>query len=315
MEKHYTEQQINDIFFNLQKWECPVKFIYINPEWANAWETIETQSKSYQDGEILEKSITTYLNELWGAKEIAIFDFWCGIGNNIKQALLFLTQNNYTIHYHAFDISQEIIKKCTQNLINTIPNLSIDATIIDFETTNLIPIMFDIRKKYNNIPVLWLFLGNTVWNFSSMERVISNIMDSLRLEDRLVIWLQRVELNNKRRLENTIKYYEKNIIQEILFSVLKYLWIKNNQGNYYVEFDYKTNSIECYFEFNIQTILQYDTLEAKFEPWERVRIGKSTKRDESNFTKTLLDLNLRIASLNTSYDNNYLQVLVSNKRK
>ncbi len=282
---YYTEQQLADIFFNLQKGECPVKYIYINPEWANARSMIEQESTSYQDSEILRNSIWTYLNELWNSKEIALFDFWCGIGNTIKDTLKYLIEQNYVVYYHAFDISNEIIQKCHNNLKKEIPNLKFSSTVIDFETANLIPVMFDIRKQYNHIPILWLFLWNTVWNFTSMERVISNIMDSFRLEDRLLIWLQRVELNNKRRLEQTIKHYESPIVQTIFYSTLHSLWLNQKQWRYYVEFNYKTSTIEWYFECIEVIKLTHQDRSVSFYPWERIRILKSTKIDESNFTK------------------------------
>jgi len=205
----FSDLQLSSILLWLEKWDIPLKYTYITPEWAKARSKIEKlriqKGQSFADAALLKDSIELYLQELNNPKELAIFDFGCGTWETVKETLQKLSLMWIHVRYHAFDISQSIINLCKQN-ISKIKNCTFDYSIIDFEISNLVNILYDIRLKYNNIPVLWLLLWNTVGNFSSMERILTNILEACRIGDRLVVGIERADIQKWLDLTKPKKY-------------------------------------------------------------------------------------------------------------
>jgi hypothetical protein len=56
-----------------------------------------------------------------------------------------------------------------------------------------------------------------------MERVLSNITDAMRLQDKLVIGIERADLQNSRWLENIMKTYNSNEVIDVFMATLEEL--------------------------------------------------------------------------------------------
>jgi hypothetical protein len=54
-----------------------------------------------------------------------------------------------------------------------------------------------------------------------MERVISNILEACRLEDKLVIGIERADIQNRRRYDDMIRSYKQKDVFEFVFATLK----------------------------------------------------------------------------------------------
>lgn len=315
----FTKLQLNKILLWLQKWNIPIKYSYITEKWANTWSLLEDEKKTCNwwlnyDKDLLLDTIDLYISELNIENEITLFDFWAWIWNTTLPVIKYLLNKWFIINYHAFDISENIIKLLKQNLKDNNIEINIDYTIIDFEEKDLSESIFEIKQKYNNSGVLWLFLWNTIWNFTSIERVLSNIMDSLDLNDKLVIWIERVDLENDRWLKSMLNWYKNIISSEHDFATLEYLWFKKENWNFETIFNKSLLSVETYFVFRDNLILEMEWKRYMFNEWEKIKIFHSKKINEEEFSKILVWLDLRICNLRTSKDNLYLQVLVENKK-
>ncbi len=266
------------------------------------------------DLDLLLNSIDLYISELEIKDEIILFDFWSWIWNTVIPTIKNLINSWFKVNYHAFDISENIISLLKENFIKNNIKIDFNYTIIDFEEKDLSEIIFEVRKKYTNKPILWLFLWNTIWNFLSIERVLSNIMDALDLKDKLVIWIERVDLQNQRWLSNMLSWYKPTISREHDFATLEYLWLKKEYWNFDVIFNNRNLSVETYFIFNKDFEIELDWNKYKFNIWEKIKLFHSKKVNEEEFSKILTGLDLRICNLRTSKDNLYLQSLVENKK-
>jgi len=315
MIQNFSEEQLWILTLSLEKWECPLKFAYINEKWAKAWQEIEKQrtqtNSAYAESELLKNNIQIYLNELWDPKEVAIFDFWCGTGETVKWVLLKLQELWIKTNYHAFDISENIISLCKETIWNIWNNYSFDRTILDFETYNLTNILYETRKKYNDIPVLGMLLWNTIWNFDSMERIISNIMESFRIKDRLVIWIEKIDISNQKRFLSMMNWYQTDTVYDLIFSTLETIWVKKEYWTFNTIFNTKNNSVEWYFEANKDLDIKVWKSLIYIEKQDKIRLFRSAKLDEAQFAKLFLDLNLRIASIRTNQSNTFIEVLLS----
>lgn len=313
----FTDQQLSSIILWLEKWDIPVKYSYITQHGAKAREKVEKQRiqkwQPYADSLLLEKSINIYLQELWKPSTVAIFDFGCGTWQTVIQTIKNLTQQWIQIKYHAFDISQNIVNMCQKNITKH-TDCDFSYSIIDFETYNLIDILSQTRSIYKNIPVLWLLLWNTVGNFSSMERLITNILEWFRIQDRLCIGIERADIYNKKRYNNMLKTYNHSDSLNVMSATISELWIHINQCIYEATFNEKSSSIEWFVTMNQEINLNIWGTSFKLNKWDTIRIWQSRKIDETTFSKLFLDLDLRIANLRTNESNTYIQALVWPKK-
>ena len=315
----FTQLQLHKIVLGLHKWYVPIKYSYITKNGATAWKLLEENKTlshhwTNYDAELMLKTIELYISELEVKNEITIFDFGSWVGNTVIPTLKYLIKKWLTIHYHAFDISENIISLLKNNFKSHNISIQVDYTIIDFEEKDVSETIFSIKEKYNNAPVFGLFLGNTIWNFTSIERVLSNIMDSLSLKDKLLIGIERVDIQNERWLKNMLNWYSNENSYTHDFSTLEYIWFKKEYWRFEILFNRRNLSVENYFIFMKDFTITINNTILSFLSWEKIKIFHSKKINEEQLAKIFTDLDLRICNLRTSKDNLYLQCLVENKR-
>jgi uncharacterized SAM-dependent methyltransferase len=313
----FSSQQLSSLILWLEKWDIPVKYSYMTKKWSISREKLEKirtkEWQSYADALLLHDSIEIYLQELWNPKEIALFDFGCWTGETVKKTLYKLWTLWIWVKYHAFDISQNIIDLCKEN-ISHIENCVFNYTLIDFEISNLVNVLYDIRLKYNNIPVLWLLLWNTVWNFNSMERILTNILEAFRVWDKLCVWIERADIYNKRWYQNMINVYNSDEVAHVMTSTIEELWFNLTHWKYEAIFNERLSAVEWFFIIEKNFTIEIWGKVFSFSPWERIRLAQSKKIDEKWFSELFLELDMRIANLRTNDANTYLQALISSKK-
>ena len=314
----FDKNQISALTLSLEKSISPLKYLYITEEWAKWWDKIEKDRAkmwwNYAEYELLKDNIDIYLQDIWNPKEVCFFDFWCGTWNTPRWMLEKLVKRWIIVHYHWFDISKNIIKLAKKNIWNLWDNYTFNSTILDFETFNLSNILIDIRDSYNNIPVIGMLLWSTIWNFDSVERIIVNIMEAFRIEDRMIIWIEKSDLNNEKRMKEMIEWYKSKDVFNVIFSTLKYFWLKKTEWNYDVFFNKEKNVIECYFQLLNDTQLTVWKNKIFFEKWDKIKILQSKKMNESSFAKLLLDLDFRIWSTRTNIKDTFIETMICSKR-
>jgi hypothetical protein len=142
---------------------------------------------------------------------------------------------------------------------------------------------------------------------------LSNIMDAMRINDRLAIWIQKSHINDRRRIESTIEVYKDKVIFDMVFSTLKIIGLDENSGTYSVEFD-QHNNINWYFVCSKPSTIEVNKTKIHFAIGERIRILKSTKLNELALSQIFHDLDYRAVSTKSSLDDKYLQAYVANKK-
>lgn len=318
MENIFTSAEESIISLYLEKGICPLKYAYKTEKWAHAWDEIEkaraVDGGNFAEYELLINNTETYLQELWDPEEVAVFDFWSGTWDTVKGILLKMLNLWVKVHYHAFDISPEILKLCELNLWKLWDNYTFNSSILDFESSNLVNILSDIRAKYSNIPVMWMLLWSTVWNFDSMERIITNITDAFRISDRFIVWIEKVDVSDDRRRQQVINTYDHYLVNDLTFSTLEYFGVKKNEWIWKVIFNNKNTAIEMYFEFSKNTEINISKKNITFLQWDRVKLAQSKKLNEAQFAQMFLDLDLRIASMRTNEKNTFIEMMLSPKK-
>ncbi len=111
-----------------------------------------------------------------------------------------------------------------------------------------------------------------------------------------------------------IKTYNTPEVFDVFRATMDELWFSLEYGTYQAVFNDKQNNVEWFFSITKDfSITIYNTI-LHFKKGERIRTGQSKKIDETNFSKLLLDLDLRIANIRTNEENTYLQALVWSKK-
>ena len=318
MKNIFTSAEESIISLYLEKGICPLKYAYKTEKWAHSWDEIEksraVDGGNFAEYELLINNTEIYLQELWNPKEVALFDFWSGTWDTVKGILLKMLDLWIIVHYHAFDISPEILKLCELNLWNLWINYTFNSTILDFESSNLVNVLSDIRATYNNIPVMGALLWSTIWNFDSMEKVITNITDAFRIEDKLVVWIEKIDVSDDRRKEEVVQSYNHFLVNNLTFSTLEYFGVSQDKGEWKVIFNNKNAAIEMYFEISTEITITVWNKKISFSQGNRIKLAQSKKLNESQFSQMFLDLDLRIANMRTNTKNTFIEMMLSPKK-
>ncbi len=318
MENTFSNRELSKIHFELSRGDLSTKYNYKTKKGAEAWLKIENLEKeklykpySAYESDLLIKNKDVYLNEIWkNSNKIVIFDFWPGEWRAVEGFLKEISKEK-KIFYHSFDISKDILEKNKQK-IQKITNIEYDSSIIDFEDSSFFELIMETKEKYNN-KILGLLLGNTIGNFSSINSILKNILAPFSIDDKLVLWIAKSDLKNQNWIRETLKWYKSKEVNQFVESTLNYLWISSEQFDYDVEFNEKETSIDMTVIFKENTIIKIKEKEIFFKKDQKIRIGKSEKADDVKMTKIFSDLNIRIANMSTSKDDDYVQFCLSNK--
>ena len=306
----FTSSDLSIIELSLKKGILPIKYSYKTKQWAKYWSEIEKiRAKNnwrHVESELLENNIDLYLNELWNPSEICFFDFWCWVWNTIKPTIVKCLEKGIKVNYHWFDISEEIIKLAKENIWKLWKNYNFETEILDFEIDNLSNKLNIIRQGYNNIPVIWMVLWNTIWNFDSMERILINIMSAFRIEDRLILWIEKKQDD----IEKILEWYKLKIVKKLTTSLVNFIWISELKYLYKIIFNKEKSRVEWYIKLKEDIITN---INIKLKKWMKIQIFKSRKMNELELSKLFLELDYRIASLRTNKKDTFVQIMIGNK--
>ncbi len=292
--------------------EIPLKFVYIE-EGSKNWDKM-VQDKMYGLGELetslIEKNIDHIYEKLWRRK-FNIVDI--GPGNG-KKAIPFIerfSKNYEPVHYIALDISQAMIKLALQNIKKYVKQyFRADDGIIDFEEGNFSDLTRKFRKeKYPNN--LFLLLGNTAGNPFDKDRVLTNIRESMVLEDFLLIGIELADLNN---VERIVAHYKQPVVLEFVFFCLKKLGFNIEDGEIAVQFNKEKSQIEMRFVFTKTSQVIYNDETIEFEKNDSVLLLISYKSTRNQLEDLLERTGFKISKFMTNENKSYAIVLCRPQR-
>lgn len=211
---------------------------------AKIWKKL-TNSKVYNISKIEKKFLKKESKEV--IKEINtkfnIIDMGCGDGGTVS---IFLRQvsKRFTPKYCALDISKEMLAKSNVFLEKKFPKLNSEFHQLDFEEGNFAYLTENLKEK-NYKTNLILLLTNTLDNVVDRSRVLTNIRESMTLNDYLLIG---IELFDIKRTQNILKQYTKgSIVRRLVLNALKNYGVNEKDGEWVVDFN--TNKIQIEIRF------------------------------------------------------------------
>ncbi|MFH1285671.1 MAG: L-histidine N(alpha)-methyltransferase [Candidatus Micrarchaeota archaeon] len=222
--------------------EIPLKFEYMR-DGARRWHDLvhsEDYSLGLMETRLINRSVKEILKET--RQTVNLLDLGCGTG---EKALLFLEQmKKQKRKYVALDISKAMLELAQHTISKQNPILNSEFHAIDFEAGNFAHITESLREK--NYPnSLILFLGNTLGNVSDKSRVLSNIRESMTLQDYLLIGIELFDMN---RVQEILNHYDGNKLwKDNVMAALEFFGLTQDDGYFQVKFNKDKSQVEARF--------------------------------------------------------------------
>ncbi|MEX2014808.1 MAG: L-histidine N(alpha)-methyltransferase [Candidatus Saccharimonadales bacterium] len=293
--------------------EIPDKFTYLNGGWK-LWDKTYTQraqkgGKAYDERELLADHINSFVNVFAKPKGINLIDLGCGNGKPVIPIIEVLQREKIAVNYVPVDISSAMIDLAIKNLFEKFSDLSIKKLVIDFEKESLADALLDIKQQ-NNYPSFLVNLGNTLGNYINTSAVLTNFLESMTLDDYLVIGNGLAnDYNTQKILVSYNKYDEENVTLPakslgIYDSGDKFNWVWNNAKN----------RVEGRIKLNTDKSVTLAGQNVNLEAGEELLVMRSNKYSESSLTKLLSDVGFRTELLTTTKNRNEIIAMVQPTR-
>jgi len=308
----FTKRQEAELITSLQwRGEIPLKFAYLwegsknreNIAKKRSWWWINLTEKV-----LLSKRINDFLKSFENKEKINVFDVWCWDGLPILPILDELNKNGVKFRYVPLDISQELLDIAEKN-IQSRYDCEIKKILFDFELWNFSETTYDLKIwGYSN---LLCFMWSTVWNFWDKNRVLSNMRDSMWIDDFLLIG---VEMTNFSKINKVIQHYQWDLIERFHYFIPNQINIIKEDTNFIATWNDKDNQIEARIIINKNQNVKIWKYNFILEKDEQILVWRSTKFNERSFTKLLSDSWFRTELLTTTSDRSYVLSLLQPTR-
>jgi uncharacterized SAM-dependent methyltransferase len=187
----FTEKQQFELLASISaRGEIPTKFIYLN-EGEKLWDAVYNQ-RIGDDGmyrkelDLLLGHINSFVTVFASSQGINLVDLGCGNGIPAIAIIKQLREHNLQVNYVAVDISEAMIDLAIKNVKEALPEVTTEKLNIDFEKESLIDDLLNIKQR-THFPNFMIDLGNTLGNHVNVSSVLSNFLESMTLDDYLLI--------------------------------------------------------------------------------------------------------------------------------
>lgn len=233
----------SEIYYSITRHgEVPTKYSYIG-EGARYWEKLTSswaESGLNTDAELdlLEKnsaSISDTVHTLGSFKpnDVHVIDLGCGDG---KPAAV-LCRRMPTVGYTAVDISPEMIEIALRTIGSHLPKqIETTSFVLDFETQSPKQIVDELcDARHTN---LFMFIGNTLGNYTNAHQIISGIVSAMNNQDYLLVGNGLVPtspLSAKRLVDTYDKDEERNLLSSTTRKLgipvrdIRFIWSGDNE--------------------------------------------------------------------------------------
>lgn len=293
--------------------EIPTKFAYLDGG-EKLWDAVynqRSQSNGMANAELnlLMSHIAGFTHVFLGAEGINLVDLGCGNGTPAVAIIKELKDCGFKVNYVAVDISSDMIELATNAIQVAFPEISIHKLHLDFEKESLADELLGIQQQ-NHYPNLLIDLGNTLGNHVNVNSVLTNFLESMTLNDYLIIGNGLANDYNPQRI---LEAYN-DVVKELTVHLARILGIYDDTD----EFEYIWNARKTRVEGRVRlkndkTItLAHQNIDLR--QGEEIMVLQSNKYSESSLTKLLSDVGFRTELLTTTKDRSHILTMVQPTR-
>jgi len=207
------------------------------------------------------------------------------------------------------DISKEMLDLACSNIRKKFKEIACKTILLDLESGQFSDKVYEMRKK--GTANLFLFLGSTLGNFSNINRVLSNFLESMSSNDFLIIGM---ELTNILKADQLIPNYTNKLVYNLLIYIPEKIGISRNDIEYLVTWNSNENRIEIKIHIKKDSEINIGEESFMLKKGEIILLNISVKFTEWTFTKLLSNSGFRTELLTTSRDRGYLLSMIQPTR-
>lgn len=295
--------------------EIPVKFVYLG-NGAQRWDDIYRDA-DYSDGinssemSLIMNHIKSFLQAFNGADGINLIDLGCGNGLPAIDIMKQIKAQNLSINYVAVDISQEMLALAARNIGQELPDVSMTQLQLDFENDSLTSKLLDIKQSSRK-PNLLINLGNTLGNYVNVSSVLTNFLQSMTLEDYLLIGNGLINDQNPQRI--LASYDGVESVKQAVTAPAQALGLFTGQDDYRVLWNSSERRVELRIKLNSERELSLAGQSMTMESGDEILVAQSRKYTEASLTKLLSAVGFRTELLTTDRNRSYILAMVQPTR-
>lgn len=294
--------------------EIPTKFIYLDGG-AERWDRVYKErghgnGMSSEEMSLLLSHINGFLGVFSKSPGVNLIDLGCGNGLPAIQILKQFSSRDFKLTYTAVDLSEEMIELALKNLASEFKGLEVNKFRVDFEKESLTDELINIKQQ-NNYPSLMINLGNTLGNYVNASAVLTNFLESMTLDDYLLIGNGLVHEHNPQRI---LAAYNTDALIEIATAPPRLLGIYDSKDDFEYFWNVNRSQVEGRIKLGNNKKVKLAGQDIYLEKGEEILVLKSQKYSEPSLTKLLSDASFRTELLTTTKDREYILTLVQPTR-
>ncbi len=292
--------------------EIPLKFAYLG-EGAEVWDAVYKDSDhsggvTGSEMDLLLSHIRSFRQALGSIDGVNLIDLGCGNGLPAVDILKEL-RKDLQINYVAVDLSQEMLNLASANISKVLPDISITELQIDFESESLASKLLEIKQS-TSLPNLMINLGNTLGNYVNVNSVLTNFLQSMTLDDYLIVGNGLVNDQNPQKILGAYG----DIIKRSVTGPAKSLGLYDNQDDYQVLWNAAQHRVESRIKMNDNKRVSLAGQEIRLEADDEILVMQSRKYTESSLTKLLSNIGFRTELLTTNRNRSYALAMIQPTR-
>jgi uncharacterized SAM-dependent methyltransferase len=312
-----TERQEYELLAAISaRGEIPVKFAYLG-EGAALWdaeyrETEHNTGVPASEMELMMAHIKSFARVFSSSKEgINLIDLGCGNGLPAIEIIKKLREQGVSVNYVSVDLSKEMLELASKNIREALPDLPITELRLDFESESLSSQLIDIKRR-TKLPNLLINLGNTLGNYVNVDTVLTNFLQSMLLEDYLIIGNGLANDQNPQKILSP--YVNSKVIREANLGPVRELGLYTDEDSYQVFWNPSQHRVEMRIKLNSDRQLELAGQSVRMESGDELMIMKSHKYTESSLTKLLSGVGFRTELLTTNRNRSYIVAMIQPTR-
>lgn len=292
--------------------EIPVKFMYLG-EGAQLWDAIYKDSDhsggvTNSEMALMMSHIRSFQQVFDGVSGVNLIDLGCGNGLPAIDIIKSL-QEALEVNYVSVDLSKEMLELASENIRKQLPGISITELQLDFESESLASKLLEIKQRTKR-PNLLINLGNTLGNYVNVNSVLTNFLQSMTLEDYLIVGNGLVNDQNPQKI---LAAYS-DIIKQTFTTLGKSLGVYNDQDDYKILWNPSHHRVEGRMRLASEKQLTLAGQTVTLEAGDEILSMQSRKYTESTLTKLLSNVGFRTELLTTNRNRSYAIAMIQPTR-
>lgn len=309
-----TKEQEYELLASISaRGEIPLKFVYLDGG-EKFWDRIYNQraengGMASAELELLLHHINSFVNIFTSSDGINLIDLGCGNGLPAMPIIKEFRKRGKKLNYVAVDISSSMIELAINNLSQEFPNLIAEKLVIDFEKESLTNELLNIKQRTNH-PSLLINLGNTLGNYINTSAVLTNFLESMTLDDYLLVGNGLANDYNPQRILSS--YNE--LVKDSVTRPAKLLGIYDSKDEFKWIWNDSKHRVEARIKLKSAKNIKLANQKIHLQTEEEILVMRSNKYSEASLTKLLSDVGFRTELLTTTKNRDEILTMVQPTR-